>query len=426
MIKIYAKLYQRINTYGIQVTDMPTFDGFWKEEIDVSNVQEQIEEYNGVKYQTYLIGKFALFPLKEGTYTLDPVKMTSILLINEPTYENFFGMRIPTSSYKQVQYNFASEALNVKVKPLPLEGQPKNFMGAVGSFSLESYLDSSEINLGNACQYQLKLAGKGNLMALDAPIIEFPKQFSVFDPEIDENISTKSNYIQGSVQYNYVLVPEKPGTFNIPSLEFAYFDIESKSYKTLETTAYVLKVKGELKDEKVIDEILSLDKSFPIKSNNSKSIESKTFVGSISYFTAYTTPILLYFIFLLGMKKRDEDLADYVSLKNRRASKEAQKRMKIAKTFLQNNNKSDFYNEVFNVLNQYVSDKLNIPPSQISKEYLLAQFAEKNLSEQNTQAYFSILKHAEEALYSPISQDKMQEDYDTLIQLIIKMEHELA
>ena len=97
----------------------------------------------------------------------------------------------------------------------------------------------------------------------------------------------------------------------------------------------------------------------------------------------------------------------------------------MAKIFLEEKNKSKFYNEIFNVLNQYVSDKFNIAPSQLNKEFLLQKFAEKKMSEENIEAYFAVLKHAEEALYSPISEDKMHEDYDILILLIIKMEHEL-
>lgn len=425
-IILYAKIYHRVDLYGLQGPQMPNLKSFWNEEIEINKIQKQYEVHNGLQYQTFVIAKYALFPLKEGNFIVDPIKMATILRIDEPTYVNILGEPFLTSQFKQVQYNFASEALTIQVKPLPLEGKPKNFYGAVGNFSLQSSLDSSEVNLGNACQYQVKLSGKGNFMVINDPNIAFPKEFSVFDPEVKEQILNESNYIQGEVQYNYYLVPEQPGSFNIPSFQFSFFDPKSRTYKTLETDSFTLKVKGELNDKKVFNEILASEETFPIKSENSKTIKSKSFVGSTSYFAAYSAPLLLYFLFIVGMKKRKEYLTDLVNLKNKRASKEAQKRMEMAKIFLAEKNKTRFYNEVFNVLNQYVSDKFNIPRSQLTKEFLLEKFSATNLSEQNKKSYFSILRHAEEALYSPISQDKMQEDYDTLIQLIIKMEHELA
>ncbi|MCB0509312.1 MAG: protein BatD, partial [Bacteroidetes bacterium] len=137
-IFLYAKLYQRVNTYGTQITKMPEFNGFWKQEIEVDQDAWQQENIDGVAYQTLIIGKFALFPQREGSFTIEPMEMQSIIMISEPTVRNFMGFQMQTMGYKQEEYNFKSSALKIEVQALPMEGRPISFNGAVGKFELKT------------------------------------------------------------------------------------------------------------------------------------------------------------------------------------------------------------------------------------------------------------------------------------------------
>ena len=89
-------------------------------------------------------------------------------------------------------------------------------------------------------------------------------------------------------------------------------------------------------------------------------------------------------------------------------------------------NQQAFYNEVFDAFNGYVSDKLNINQAELSKEFVLEKFSEKNVSAALVEQFEQVLRNAEEALYSPQSFGKMQEDYLTAIDWIVKIEHEIS
>jgi hypothetical protein len=430
-IFVYAKIYLRMDIYGTQVTDMPDFQGFWKQELLVNSEEPKIEEYNGVQYHTYELAKYALFPLKEGKYTLNPIKMKSIVMISVPTVENFFGMQIRRMSYQQQEYEHASNALNITAKPLPSANKPLDFIGAVGKFKLESYLDSTEIEFGGAIKLNTTISGAGNIMSIQEPIFQFPRQLEVFDPIIKENISKNSNYIKGSKSFEYIIVPERPGTFTIPSTQFSYFDTETETYISLSSPNFEINVTGELPkalaEENATDtlyenpfDLYEIAKTYDIHS------QADTLYGSFIYYTGLASPVLIYLFFIFGVKLKENFQVDLVALKNKRASKEAQKRLKKAKEFLLQSDKQKFYTEIFEAFNGYVSDKFNIEQALLSKELALEKFNQKNISTHLAEQFTQVLSNAEEALYSPASVSKMKEDYKAAIEWIVNVENEIT
>jgi hypothetical protein len=430
-IFVFAKLYLRMDIYGSQVTSMPNFQGFWKQELTVNSEEGKIEEYNGVRYNTYMLAKYALFPLKEGNYKIDPIKMKSIILVSVPTIENFFGMQIKRMSYQQEEYEHASNALSIKAKALPKANKPEDFIGAVGKFKLESSIDSTSIVFGNGIKLKTSISGSGNIMAIQEPIFEFPRQLEVFDPIISENVSKRSNYINGTKSFEYIIVPKRPGNFTIPSTQFSYFDLETESYISLSSSTFEIKVSGELPQTLAIDSNETLNEIssyelYAIANNYDLKQTRDQFYGSLGYYTALGAPILIYLFFLLGLKLKDNFQLDLVALRNKRASNEARKRLMKAKTFLDAQNKQAFYQEIFNAFNGYVADKFNVKQSELNKELALEKFKEKNINSQLIDQFQRVLVNAEEALYSPISASKMQEDFDVAIQWIVNVEHEIV
>lgn len=429
-IFLYAKLYQRVNTYGTQITKMPEFNGFWKQEIEVDQDAWQNENIDGVPYQTLVIGKFALFPQREGSFTIEPMEMQSIIMISEPTVRNFMGFQMQTMGYRQEEYNFKSTSLKIEVQALPEEGKPLSFNGAVGKFELKTSLDKEEVDLGEAINFKAIISGTGNIMAVSEPSIDFPKNLEIYDPQTSENISKRNNYINGSKTYEYLIVPEAPGSFTLPSFEFSYFDLESKSYKTLNSERYNIRVKGELaktnKSKGHQDNLETLDEDIRyIYTKNDIRKNEQGFFGSGTYYALSVVPPFLYSLFFLFLKFKENENADLVALKNKRASKEAQKRLKAAKKYLDLADKKAFYNEVFDVLNNYVSDKFNIQQAELNKELIIEKFAEKQVSESLALQFEQLIQNAEMALYSPTSSLKMQEDYELTQSCIIAIENEL-
>ncbi|MEZ4915541.1 MAG: BatD family protein [Chitinophagales bacterium] len=427
-IFLYAKLYQRINTYGAQLSEVPEMNGFWKQDIKVNTDDWKPEEYNGKQYQTLVIAKWALFPLREGKFTIDPLKINSVIMVSEPRTESFFGFQMQTMGYKQVEYNFSSNAFNINVQALPLANKPANFSGAVGNFSMMATLDSSKLDVGNPASLKININGKGNIMAFNDIEPEFPKAFEVYDPQITENISQSSNFINGSKNFTYLIVPNQPGDFKIPPVEFNYFDLESKSYKHLYSDTFNIHVEGEAvvqqnptKNADALDEDIHY-----IKLNNDLTKRKQSFYGSNLFYVAAGAPVLLFGLLFLLVKYVDNKEIDLVATKRKKAQKEALKRLKQAKIFLDKHDKKAFYNEIFTALNCYVSDKFNITQAELNKESITQKFAERNVPELLAQQFMEVIQNAEMALYSPASDHKMQEDYLTTKNCIENIENELA
>jgi hypothetical protein len=430
---VYAKLYQRINSYGSQVTEMPDFEGFWKQDIELKDNKPQYEEYQGKQYQTMLIGKYALFPLKEGRQVIDPVKMNTLLLVSVPKVVSFMGMQIQTMEHEQFEYNYASNELLLDVQPLPQENKPLDFIGAVGEFELETLVDSLDLQVGNPLHFTTTIRGTGNIMAIQEPVIDFPRQLEVYDPETKEQISKQSNRVNGSKTYNYILVPTKPGNYTIPGVSFSYFDVNKEDYISLLSYPIEIKVNGDVLeivenelDEEGEEEMRKEFDLFDIYKTSIFTDVELNFYDSWRYPLSLASPFVAYFLFLFGARLKEEFKPDTITMKYNRASKEAVKRLKQAKIYLDQQNQQAFYNEVFDAFNGYVSDKLNINQAELSKEFVLEKFSEKNVSAALVEQFEQVLRNAEEALYSPQSFGKMQEDYLTAIDWIVKIEHEIS
>lgn len=426
---VYAKLYVGINTNGVQLTEIPEFQGFWKQEIEFSQEEPEMEVYKGRRYNTYLVAKYALFPLKEGKYTIDPVKMKAILTLQVPRTINFGRIQMETYDFEYVEYNFASDALVIDAKPLPLENRPVGFIGAVGQFDLKTTIDSTQVNYGSPIRWKASLSGRGNIMSIQEPELEFPRLFDVYDPEIKENISTKSNYVNGSKSYEYILVPKRPGSYTIPSLGFSYFDPKKEEYITLYSPEYPIEVKGEMPKvemDEVEENFIEAYELAPVRMENDLSKQNDSFFGSSRFYSGISVPFILYGFFLLAMRWKDNNQVDLVALKNKRALKEAKKRLEKAKINLDAQEKEAFYTEIFDAFNGYVGDKLAINQADLNKEYVVERFREKEISENLAEQFIQVLSNAEAALYSPASVSKMQEDYDIAIQWIVNIEHEIS
>jgi len=334
-------------------------------------------------------------------------------------------------SYQQQEYEHASNALNITAKALPTTNKPLDFIGAVGKFKLVSSIDSSEIEFGNAIKLSTTISGTGNIMSIQQPYFEFPRQLEVFDPVIKENISKNSNYIKGSKSFEYIIVPERPGEFDIPGTQFSYFDPETERYISLSSPTFKIQVSGELPEalaeESAQDSLLTDPyELYKIAKTYDVQTQADTLYGSFTYYTGLVSPILIYLFFIFGMNLKENFQVDLVALKNKRASKEAQKRLKKAKGFLMQSDKKGFYTEIFDALNGYVSSKFNIDQAHLSKELALKRFEEKNISAQLADQYTQVLSNAEEALFSPASVSKMQEDYSIAIAWIVNVENEIA
>ena len=276
----------------------------------------------------------------------------------------------------EVKKPLVTSQLTIESNPLPA-GKPDNFSGGVGEFTISSSINNVNVKTNDAVTVKLVISGTGNMKFISTPEVKFPEDFEVYDPKVDNNFRLTNAGLSGSQVIEYLAIPRNAGNYKIPAIEFCYFDIKSNSYKTLRTEEYDLHVeKGagnatsniayftNKEDLKVLNEDIRY-----IKQNDVTLSPRGSFLyGSLGYWLFYLITGGAFVIFFIIYRKQIAANANVAKMRTKKANKVAVKRMKQAGKLLTENKKDAFYDEVLKALWGYISDKLNIPVSRLSKD----------------------------------------------------------
>ena len=216
-------LYTKHNVTDIDTLKYPLLKGFWKEDIQTSTRLSFTQEVqDGVIYNKALLSKYALFPIKEGISHIDPYEVRCAVVA-----DSFFGFgRFHFS--KPRTYTKKSKTITIQVKPLPNQGRPDNFSGAVGQYSLDiQEPQQTKLKLNEPFNYSLKFKGRGNAKRIQAPLFLLPEGLESYDTKIT------SEYFEDGSSYkifDFLFIPRKPGLISIPQTTFSYFDPQKQIY----------------------------------------------------------------------------------------------------------------------------------------------------------------------------------------------------
>jgi hypothetical protein len=346
---------------------------------------------------------------------------------NNP-WDDFFG---GGQRAQDINLKIKSNSVQLNVKELPQNGRPDDFSGVVGNITMKANLSRNQLKTNDATNLTITLSGTGNLQYIDNLNLNFPPDLDVSDPKITDNINTKGNSVNGSRSVEYVIIPRMSGEFTIPPITFSYFDLQTKSYKILESPSFTLNVeKGEgdagittIGSSKSDIKILGEDIRFIKNTVNGFSKKNEDFFATPWYFFYLLLPLFLFLILIILRRKKIEDNRDIAKLKNKRANRVARKRLKRAHKLLQENKKEEFYIEISQVLWGYISDKFQIPLSELSMESVNTKLKEKNLNEEAIKEFLTTLDTCEFARFSPEDSSQLMNDmYTQTLQFISKIE----
>ncbi len=431
------KIYYTVAVRGLENLKLPDFNGFHSQEVEVSQSNNySLEHYNGRNYHTTVLKQYLLFPQRSGTLEIAPARFDAVVAkevrTNDP-FESFFG----GSSYVSVKKSLTTSPLRINVKPLP-SPRPDGFIGAVGSFDLESSLSKDEVDANDAVTYKLILSGVGNLKLVNAPSIDFPSDFEAYDPKVSENVVLKSNGMSGNRVFEYLLIPRHAGKYEIPANEFKYFDTKSGTYKSIASAPYTLNVNkskdgggasqavdyGNTSKEEV--KVLASDIRYIKSGEVTYKKHGMFFATSLNYLLLYILPFALFLAMFFIYRKNVSDSMNMAKFRNRRANKVVGKRMKRASALLKAKDHDRFYDEVLRALWGYMADKLNIATSDLNRDNVKDKMAAAGLGEGDIDAFISLLDECEFARYAPGDKlDAMDRIYSNAKDVIIKIENNI-
>lgn len=431
-ILLTYKVYTVVNLrqlYG----KMPDLKGFHTQEVELPQQKTfTLEHYKGRNYNTTVWSQYVLFPQQTGKLEIPSITFDGVVAqqtVSDDPFDAFFN----GGGHVEVKKKITTPKVVINVQPLP--AKPAGFSGAVGEFKLASSINATDVKTNDAVTIKLTLSGTGNMKLIGTPEVKFPQDFEIYDPKVTDDYKLTNSGLTGTKTFEYLAIPRHAGNFTIPAVEFTYFDLKSNSYKTLKTEAYNLKVaKGQGNADQVISDftnkesvkMLGRDIRFIKLGDSSLRPKGDFFFGTVGYYLCYLIPLLLFVVFAVIYRQKALENANVAKVKTKKANKVATRRMKLAGKLLAENKKNEFYDEVLKALWGYISDKLSIPVSQLSKDNIEAGLTNYGVQEALIAEFTGVLNECEYARYAPGNENEaMDKVYSASVEVISKMENSI-
>ncbi len=432
------KLYTRLSVQNYNIERLPAFQGLWAENITPSGQPSVTRELIGEDiYNVAEIRRMAVFPQRSGEITIEPMEVEMAVRMRAADsrrpgspFDDFFGGS-PFSRHQTITHRERSEPFVLQVERLPAEGRPEGFTGLVGNFELRADLSPDNIDVNDAASLTVTLSGQGNMRMAELPDISFPRHLDIFDPQVTDDIRASSSGIEGSRQFEHVIIARSTGDFEIPALSFSYFDPGSRRYRTQEAGPFSLMVHGEL----VTDPDAPGRRPMRWQTEDIRYIHTGSvnwqstgdlFYRSTRFFLLAALPLILLIVFLIIWKKHMQSNADVHGMRIKRARNVAVRRLKHAEKLLKANQKEAFFEEIFKALWGYVSDRLEIPVSRLNKENVAAAFSSRHIPSDLADRFLEGLYECEYARFAPAGDESpMEVTYDKALDTIVTLEKEL-
>ena len=434
-IRATIKLYTRTQLSGIENSKFPTFNGFWMQELKGVDYTWQSEAYNGKVYDTHILQEYLLFPQQVGRLQIEPFELTVVArIVTQPAgrqsmFDDFFGAM---DVVQEVRKTLTSTRQMVEVLELP-SGAPHSFAGAVGQFTLDATLPADQINANSSATYTVKVSGRGNLPLIQAPTLTLPTSFEQYNVKMTESLQSSSSGISGYRQFEYPFIARAEGEFTIPAVEFSYFNPRTAKYVTLNTREMTIRVEADSMARHTMSGIVSglskeevkmLDKDIRFIKLGAAELSPKgrLFMWSPLYFILVAGLILVFVLAYLPLKRYINNMNNATFVRGKKANKVALQRLKAAQRYMTEGNERGFYVETLCALWGYMSDKLNIPVANLSKENIRGELTKRGFAEEQAQRFIELISECEMAQYSPLASGQMQEVYADSVKLLSKIE----
>lgn len=444
-VVVTYRLYSRLPITNYHIEQSPSSPGFWAEDLmsGRSRPPQYTDIIDGIQYSVAEIRKLALFPQRSGNLRVEPLEMEIVARVQQqtqrrrtgdPFFDSFFDDPFFGSRVQNVNHTLRSNALNINVKPLPVQNRPATFGGAVGDFSIQATVDKTELTANEPINLKVVINGKGNVRLIDKLNFQFPPSFEVYDPRITSDVRVSPTGVSGTRTLEYLIIPRSAGTFTVKPATFSFFNPAREQYLNLNTPEFTFRIirgAGEdlagtaIGDQQAI-QYIAQDIRFIRQGPFRLQSIGTYFFGSVKFYVFYISPLVLFGIFLILLRNHIRNNQDVVRVKNRRATHIARKRLKKADGYMKLRISEKFFNELAHALWGYLSDKFNIPLSELSLDTARRRLEQRMVNPEIIQDFITVLEKCEFARFAPGDKAQtMYQLYEKALALITRIEKEL-
>ncbi len=436
-IVVALKLFSRVPPGGLNNLKLPAFNGFWQQDITPSQPVAPARESSGGKvYDVYTLKEYLLYPQQSGSLTIEPFEAEVTILVQLPagSQRNIFDelMGLAGGGFQEINKHIASQPVKVNVREWPA-GAPSGFDGAVGDFSLEATPPPSSMKANTSATYTVRLSGTGNFPLIRAPRLDLPQSFEQYNVTTSDNTRNTHSGTSGYREFSYPFIPRSDGLYTIPALEFSFFDPRQGRYVTVSSRETSLEVVADstamsapgglvsgISREDL--KIFGQDIRFIKRGSPSLHPRGRMFMWSPAFVITALLLVAFCAAGFLILRKYMRNMQSDRFVRNKRANKLALRRFRNAEASMSQGDKGGFYDEMLKALWGYMSDKLDIPMAELTKERIREELFERGVPELQTDDYIRIISECEQAQYSPAPAIRMSELYREGVAIVSQLE----
>lgn len=417
-------IYDSYKDISFTAIDINSPNGFLADEIE--NRRDPLRYYGsevigGLRYNVYNFKREILMPVQTGE-----IEIPSFVMEGHIDNQRRGGQLLAYGP----KVTHRSGTAKLTVKPTP-PNPPIGFEGAVGQYNMQLKMSRTRLKAHESATLTITLSGTGNLNVLAPPTINFPESFEIYDPKVKRNVRIVESRSQGTVTFEYLIVPREAGNMAVDAYSFSYFDPQAEQYKTLSSAPFNFEIgEGEATaNNQVVTsnsediKVLASDIKH-IKQDGNLNERDNQFFATIGNITGMTLPLLCFFV-VFFFRDRFHVEQDEVELKSKQASKVAAKHLQEAKVALDAND-SSFYDAVSKATYGYIGYKLNLPATELSKENISQLLADREVASADIATLKELLENCEMARFTPIGDLSKGDIYNSAESIINKLEATLS
>ena len=385
---------------------MADLKSFYTREVPLPQEKQfHIETVNGKPYRTVTWQQYVMFPQATGKLEVPSLTYEGIVVQQNRNVDPFEAFFNGGSGYVEVKKQIKAPGITIQVDPLPQ--RPAGFSGGVGKYTISATLDKTDVKANDPVKLRVVVSGVGNMKLLKQPEVKFPKDFDHYDAKVTDKTKLTTSGLEGSIVYDFLAVPRHQGTFEIPAIEYTYFDTSANAYKIVKTEPFTLNVaKGSGSSNAAYtgqEDVRQLNSDIHyIKTGDSRQrAVGDYFFASTEYWVSLAVLLLAFISLFVIFRKRAIERANVAGRRAGKANKVATKRLKKAAKLMKAGQQGEFYDEVMRALWGFVGDKLNMPVEQLSRENISQQLEAHNVNADTIQQFLGALDECEYARYAP-------------------------
>ena len=403
-VTVSYDLFYRIQPHNVSFSKLPTFVGFWTEDIFVAQQLKAHQEVRGgVSFNVAPLRRVALFPTGAGTHAVGSLAISCDI----PQQRSRRGSLLDDFFGRSRSVRLQSEELHIEVLPLPEQGRPAEFTGAVGRFQLSVAAQPTQVAAGDPVTLRVLVEGEGNIAAVQPLQVDAVAGVKLYDPKVEEEARITNGVYGGRRLFEYILIPEQGGTLNIPPLRFAYFDPHQARYEVLQSDPIVIHSEGSVEEEGVSyglsrRDIEAVGEDIRYIKPDVETLVEPPMLHERYWFWSVQGALPIAFLALLLWQRHQRRLqGDVAYARQRRAKGEAGRRLARADAWLEGGTEAEFYGEVRAAVLEFVADRLNLAAAGLTMEVCAAALAEREVEAETIAALRDLLTRCDFARFAP-------------------------